>query len=361
MSHPNRRDTIRHLSHPQRLRESLSLSGPFFHRNSFLSGLQVAITSAIVLPLMLNSSRPDLLGYAALGALIALFGRFAPRGKRAGVLLWCLLCQVAMVFFVSLAGWAGATLGWQLALMAPLTALIALVASALSFGPPGALIFLFAGAASLGPVAELSLVFERIAAVAAVGAFAWLLCLATEGLRIYTVLLPEPPPLRLQAWLALRLGFCAGLTALLGYALGLSHPAWAAMGAVAVMQSAQLHQSLARMLQRVGGNVIGASLAWGVLVLDPSPYIVIALLILCMVLNELLIGANYGLGQILVTPMALLMTYLALQGTAGAAIAPERMLDTLVGCASGLMLAVLLSTKGERQFLMEHHNRSLGG
>jgi len=55
---------------------------------------------------------------------------------------------------------------------------------------------------------------------------------------------------------------------------------------------------------------------------------IIALLLVLQFATELIIGFNYGLGQILVTPMALLMSHLAAPNIAGAALALERVIDT---------------------------------
>lgn len=66
------------------------------------------------------------------------------------------------------------------------------------------------------------------------------------------------------------------------------------------------------------------------------------------------IGANYGLGQVIVTPMALLMTHIAAPQFGGPMIASERILDTIVGAMVGLGAAVLLSTKADRRILAEH-------
>src|SRR3546814_15038283 len=89
------------------------------------------------------------------------------------------------------------------------------------------------------------------------------------------------------------------------------------MGTVAVMQGAHLHISMNRALQRTAGTVIGALLVWLVLLDVPSVWTVLALLVFLMVATEVVIGSNYGLGQVLVTPMALLMTYLADPRAAG--------------------------------------------
>ena len=89
------------------------------------------------------------------------------------------------------------------------------------------------------------------------------------------------------------------------------------MGAVAVMQGAHLHISINRAFQRMAGAVLGALLVWLILIQGPSAWTVIVLLVGLIVATEVVIGANYGLGQVLVAPMALLMVYLAAPDTAG--------------------------------------------
>src|SRR5690606_30091155 len=111
---------------------------------------------------------------------------------------------------------------------------------------------------------------------------------------------------------------------------------------------AHLHISMNRALQRMAGTTAGAILIWLVLIQAPSAWTVIALLAVLMVATEVVIGANYGLAQTLITPMALLMTYLATPHAAGLGMVPERVLDTLIGASIGMVMAVLCSTIDDR-------------
>ncbi|MGQ3214522.1 MAG: hypothetical protein ACT6U0_02320 [Shinella sp.] len=72
-----RRDAARHLLHPLQLRGSMALSPLPCLRNAVLAGFQAAITAEIALPLFHLSPWSHLIGFASLGALVALFGRFA--------------------------------------------------------------------------------------------------------------------------------------------------------------------------------------------------------------------------------------------------------------------------------------------
>ena len=55
------------------------------------------------------------------------------------------------------------------------------------------------------------------------------------------------------------------------------------------------------------------------------------------------------------SPMALLMTYIAAPGLNGADMVSERVLDTLLGAAIGIVFSVLFSTQDDRVYLAEHH------
>lgn len=303
---------MRHLLHTHRFAESVRLGTPPSMRNSVLAGLQATLATALCVPLFLLSPWAHLVGFASLGALVALFGRFAPQRSRTGIVLQCAFWQTFAVFAMSATAW----LGW------PQQAQLALLAA-------------FCG-------------------------FYLLICVASEAWRHPPT--PERPfpkdPERSLAelgFMAARVTIAAGIVVFASHALGFEHPAWAAMGAVAVMQGSHLHISMHRALQRMAGTMIGAVFAWLLLVQHPSAWLIIAVLVLLQLVTEIVIGLNYGLAQVCVTPMALLMTHLASPTAAGAAMAPERVADTLLGALIGLMIAVALSSLEDRRQLAHHH------
>lgn len=360
-----RRDAARHLVKPHLVRESWAIAAQPWQRNAALAGLQASLAAAIALPLTLVSPWPHLVGFAALGTLAALFGRFAPQAGRGRIVLLCAMWLTLCVLAMSTAAWLGAPYPLQLGLLALACGFFFFVATTGQYGPPGALIFVFAAGAAMGHAASGTDVIERAAATALAGGLTWLICAATEGLRRQATAeapFPVEPvrPLDHRLVAATRIALGSGLAAFAAHAAGAAHPAWAALGTVAVMQGAHLHISMNRALQRMAGTVVGAVLVWFVLAQEPSVGSVIALLVLLQFTTELIIGANYALGQILVTPMALLMSYLAAPGAAGTAMAPERVFDTLVGAGIGIVLAVAFSTLDDRIHLAHHHAARAG-
>lgn len=352
-------DAVRHLLHPRQMRDSLTLASQPYWRNASLAGLQSALAAAIALPLVYLSPWSHLIGYAALGTLVALFGRYAPPQSRNRILLLCAVSQTLAVFAMSTAGWLGMALTAKLALLALACGIFYFVAAAGRFGPPGPLIFIFAAGAAIRDVASFHEVLERSAATAVVALLAWAICAASEHLRHHPPSEEDRPTEPAQPFPDLliastRSAAAAGIAIFISHALGADFPVWAAMGALAVLQGAHLHISMNRALQRMAGTVVGALLVWIILDQNPSIWTIFAILIVLQYTTELIIGSNYALGQILVTPMALLMTHLATPDATGAAMVPERILDTLLGAAVGMAIAILWSSLEERRRLARH-------
>lgn len=358
-AHAARRlDSARRLIRSHQFRESMVVARQPSLRNSGLAGFQAALTALIALPLIQLSHWSELIGYASLGTLAALFGRFAPRAKRGPIVFYCALLQTLTVFTMSTIAWAGASPELQILLLALACGFFFVISTVGEFGPPGALIFIFAGSVAMGPADTFGTVLERTLATGATALLAWLICLLTETFRHGAAggSLPQEPPRPLSHRLiaVARIIVGSAVAAFTAYYLGAENPGWAAMGALAVMQGAHLHISFNRAIQRMAGTAIGAALVYLALIYEPSVWAVIPLLLLLTIGTEMIIGSNYGLGQILVTPMALLMSYLASPDAAGAGMVEERVLDTMIGIVIGVVLSVLASTLDDRVYLAHH-------
>ncbi len=270
------------------------------------------------------------------------------------------LSQTLAVFFMTAAVYAGVPVIARLMLLALACGGFYFASVTFRFGPPGALIFIFAAGAAMAPVEGIEDVLERTAATGLVAVLAWVICALTERFRHHeTAERPFPadqvPPLRPRMISAGRIMLGSGGALFASHALGVSHPSWAAMGALAVMQGAHLQIHMSRALQRMAGTVVGAILAWLILSQAPAIWVVVLLLIALQFLTEIVIGMNYGFGLVLVTPMALLMTHLGAPDGAGMAMVPERVLDTVLGASVGIVFAVILSTLDDRHHLAQLH------
>lgn len=357
--HPRHHHTLQHLLALARLRESLAVARPPSVRNAGVTGAQAALGVAVVAALAWASPWMEYAGYATLGALAALFGRFATPSDRGRLVAVAGALLVAPVALLSGLAWLGASPVVLLLALAAAAGVLASLSHRAQLGAPGAVIFVFAASAALAPIDSGAAVLARTGAVACGAAIAWLLCRTTDRLRDPLAgPATTPPAASIGPGYALRpaarVAACAALAGLAAHAAGWSHPAWAAIGAIAVVQGAHLPGTMHRAWQRVLGTLVGAALAWALLSLQPSFWQTVLAVVVLQCITELVIGFNYAFGQAFVTPMALLMVSLA--APAGAAdMALSRIADTALGAVAGVALAVLFSTLDERRHLAQHH------
>ncbi|MFB7505354.1 FUSC family protein [Streptomyces broussonetiae] len=161
---------------------------------------------------------------------------------------------------------------------------------------------------------------------------------------------PAQPSRRLRqrlaplAPIAVRTAIGCALAGYASLALGVGRPYWALVTAASLYQ-ANVTLTWSRGVQRVVGNLLGV-LAFAALA--PLAHLHPAVLVLCcLALNfgaEALIGRNYWLGSVCVTPMALLITEFAHAQDPGR-LMTERALDTLVGALVGFVAAVAVTNR----------------
>ncbi len=345
-----------HLLDRSQLQDSVALAPPVSLRIALIAGAQSSLAVLCAMVLALLSPWPELVGFPALGALASLFGRFAPLPRRRRIVAICAGLLALGVFFPSLASLFGAP-GWALVLVLALVAgACTVVVSRWSLGLPGAVIIVFAAGAALHPADDWHTLAARMLATAAGGLIAWLVCWLTDGLRsqeLRQLRLPQAPvPAPSHQWIAAgRITAGAALAGGIAWAAGWQHPAWAAIGATAVMQGSHLHVTMSRALQRMVGTVVGAGLVWVILAQHPPLWVMALAVVLFQFITEVIIGVNYALGQITVTPMALLMTVLASPAPLLGSLPVERVMETMVGAAVGIVLAVLFSSADDRAYL----------
>ncbi|MFJ3670655.1 FUSC family protein [Streptomyces sp. NPDC090106] len=144
--------------------------------------------------------------------------------------------------------------------------------------------------------------------------------------------------------LAVRTAVGCALAGYASLALGVGRPYWALVTAASLYQ-ANLTLTWTRGVQRVVGNLAGVLLFAAVVPLAHlGP---VALVLICLAFNfgaEALIGRNYWLGSVCVTPMALLITEFAGTQEPGRLIT-ERVADTVVGALVGLLAAIVVTDR----------------
>ncbi|KXF52949.1 hypothetical protein AXA44_46180 [Rhodococcus sp. SC4] len=113
------------------------------------------------------------------------------------------------------------------------------------------------------------------------------------------------------AWFtAWRIGLAAGVAGVASELAGIGHPYWAILTAALVLhQWTGRRATTLRAAHRAVGTIVGlfvVALVALVVVLDPGPWWVVAIIVVCLIGQDLLVPFNYFLALILVTPMSLL-------------------------------------------------------
>lgn len=342
------------LTHHQ-VRESLLLSSIPSPRNAIVAGAQAAMAVLLALLAAYWSPWPHLTGFAALGALASLFGRYASMSRRRFIVAVSGALLTLAVLIVSIANVLLDSTNGVLIVIAAIAGGAVIAASYWRLGGPGAVIFLFTAGAALAPTSEWLEVAQRALATGAGAVIAWLLCSVTDRLRAQpTQAAATPPehsrPFRNQMIAGGRSAAAVLVAALIAEAAGWRHPEWAAIGTLAVMQGRHLHVTMNRALQRMAGTVVGSLVVWFILVQHPPFWLMVVFIVVFQFTTEIIIGYNYALGQITVTPMALLMTALTAP-VVDPSLPVARVLDTILGAAIGIVFAVIFSSVDDRVYL----------
>jgi len=312
------------------------------HGDAHFVAVRAAVSTLVPLVVLALAERLDLSMYAAFGAFTALYGRNHVHVPR-------LQMQLRLGGLLTLVVGAGVLVGTspqRVWLAVPLAALLASACTLLSerqdWHPPGALfpVFAFTACASLESrprdvavalaVAGASAAFAAV--VGNVGAFwrrrrdtvpAWV------GRRP-----PTRRPVRVRRFP--RNGVAVLLAGALATGVGIGHPYWAMVSAVVPLVARDFSAQLVRGTQRVIGTFLGLAVTGVLLALEPSVWVVIALMVALQAGAELLIGRNYALALTCVTPLALLAVHLASGGSDPWELVVDRGVETVIGVAIGL-------------------------
>src|SRR5690606_867713 len=114
------------------------------------------------------------------------------------------------------------------------------------------------------------------------------------------------PGSRVQLRRVARYAMSVLLAGVVATLLGIGHPYWAMVSAVVPIASGSFAAGLARGTHRMLGTTLGVLLAAAALLLRPSDLVIVLLVALCTFGVEMLVGRNYGVAMVFVTPLALL-------------------------------------------------------
>lgn len=352
---PTRRKEIVGLEKLKESTKALMTLGPA--RNDHWIGLRTGIGVFAPLITLFAIDRLDLVVFAVFGAFTGVYGRVDGYWNR-------LRMQVrsGLLFFVVIALALSASywwvdhgnpevMQWQIVGATTLVAgICSVLVGFMRLRPGGSLfhIFAFAAIASIPHPAAMGeallvaaltiLLAVVIGSAGALGQWA--------NLWERTPLPPLSDNVRKAiCWEGLFYILSAGVAGILantvGSQLSAGHNYWAMVAAVVPLVGHTTRLRIRRGVHRVLGTLVGMILMALLIWLNPQVWVLMAFIAVCQFMTEMFVMRNYFFAQIFVTPMALVGVSLV-TGLSGAVIY-DRVVETLIGCAVG-MLGVLLGS-----------------
>lgn len=325
------------------------------HAASHGVAVRAGVSVAVPLVTLMLTGHLEWAAYAAFGAFTALYGRIEGWRRR-------LPTQIAAAAVLVAATGGGALLAasapsnaagsWPVVIAAVVAAVVAsLIGDAAGWHPVGPLFAVFAIATCAAIPTDAGDVVAAFVVSASAGAFAVAVgALGALSRRRRSIHHPARLPFGVRRVVdeplvlrhALRYGLAALVAGSLANVLGIGHPGWAMVAAIAPLSGPDTPGRVLRGLHRVAGTAMGLVVAAGLLSLHLDGWEVVAVVVVLQTVTELFVGRNYGFAMIFITPMALLMTTMV-TATPTFALVRDRGVETLVGAVVGVGMAFLAS------------------
>ena len=314
------RATLRGLLHVRPVRGA--------HRVALRAGISVLVPLLAVLAL----DRPGWSVYAVFGAFTSLYGRNHVHLSRAAMQASAGAALTVSVVLGVLVG----TLESRAWLVVPVAAAVAaagaVLAAAQDWHPPGPLFLVFA----FGAVASAPHAVSDVPVAAAVAGLSSLFALLVGNMGSF-VRRQRSRPARLAhvwSWEPVRYALAVVLAGGTATAVGIGHPYWAMVAAIAPLSAQGVTAQLVRAGHRIVGTLLGLLTSAALLAPQLSPYATVLVVAALQIVTELLVGRNYGLALLFITPMALLMGQLAAARPTGQLLF-DRGVETVIGAVIG--------------------------
>jgi len=332
------------------LRQRLFALGP--HAGAHRVAVRAGISVLVPLLVLYAAGRTEWSIYATFGAFTSLYGR-----DRVGPARWRLQArlgvhQTAAVVLGTLVGIAEERSWIAVPATAVVAALGSLASDAEGWHPPGPLFQVFAFAACAAVPSTAGDLPVALAVAGAAAAFsvlvgnvgAWWRGRVEVGAPGAT---RRPSYAASLRWHVLPCSVGVLVAGLVSTAAGIGHPYWAMVSAVVPLVARDLRRQVVRGLHRVVGTALGLVLAGLLLSLGLPTLVIVLGVAVLQVVAELLVGRNYALALVAVTPLALLMVHLAVPSPTATLLA-DRGVETLLGVVAGLVVGYLTRVRHRR-------------
>jgi uncharacterized membrane protein YccC len=136
---------------------------------------------------------------------------------------------------------------------------------------------------------------------------------------------------------AVRTGIAVAVGTAIGLLLDEQRGIWVGLTTAAVLQATNVTLTARRTVQRALGTIVGVVVAAGIFALDPAAGTIVVALAVCQTLMQSTLFTAYGVATVFATPIALLIVDLGVPGVPASSLVGARIVDTLLGCAVGLL------------------------
>ena len=321
------------------------------------AALRVGLATAIPLLTLWATGRTDLAVFAVFGAFTSVYGRNFPHVSR---LRLQLIAGSAQLLSIAVGG-AIALSPHRNLLVIPIAALWAFGASLLAdrvrWTPPGPMfqVFSLAGVAfaPLTPgryAAGLVVAVASVALALLIGYVGRLIWRAREG-RLhnpYTTPIVVPPPAHGYLEHATQFLIGAGVAGAIPALIGIGHPYWAMVTAIAALSVPGGYNRVLRATHRFVGTMIGLGIGAIVLLFHPTGLAAIIVIIVLQAAAEFVVVRNYSLALAVLTPLVLVIGELGAPQPVGALIW-QRGIETFIGVAVAVLIAVGVEISAARR------------
>ncbi|WP_462418234.1 FUSC family protein [Kytococcus sp. Marseille-QA3725] len=337
---------------PHAVREMLHVAPG---QRDHVPAVRIALSVAVPLVVLVAMGREDLTIYACFGAFTSIYGRHLPTRQRLSVQLRAGVILLVAVMLGALLSTLAAPQPVVLGATALVASVGAVLAAAWRLTPAGSLFFIFASGAigSLGPDAVAPLGTALLVTLSSI-------CLSVLLGLVWRYLgegpLGDAGPTRPAATLPRqqlaghggRFLVATAVAGVAGSVVGASHTYWAQVAAAAPIAAPTHRARLQRGLHRMVGTLGGVGVTAFVLSMHLQTWHLVVFVVLFQWLAEMFIGRNYSVALLFVTPLALLMSQLAMP-TDGSELLSARALETVVGALCGMAVVYVWRTRSERR------------
>lgn len=322
------------------------------HAGAHRIAIRASVSVLVPLLVLLWTGHLEWSIYAVFGAFTSLYGRERTDRARLTLQVEAGVTQVAVVALGVLVGISDQR-AW---ISVPIAAAVAVGASYEStrrgWHPPGSLFQVFGFAAVASAPATGADVLPALLVAGGSALFSVLVGIAGSAVRRVRAPLAGLPGLPGTperpiggavegVWrYALQSGAGVLVAGSIATSAGIGRPYWAMVSAVVPLVARDLSTQLTRGLHRVIGTGLGLLVAWALFALDVQGLALVLLVAVLQAGAELLVGRNYALALVCVTPLALLMVHLVVPVPTHELLV-DRGVETVIGVAVGVAIGYL--------------------